>query len=132
MKIWHGYGSEHSMNLVMIGCFKSEQDAEAVEVLINKLTEKLPDYVDVGSYKDSFGDEVLEILKSLDCWSLSPSEIEHFLYEFTLKREGEKLILTSEESDVSAFIKLMMNKGAKVEVFSAHDYPDAEYGRGKR
>lgn len=27
MKIWQGYGSEHSMNLVMIGHFKSPKDA---------------------------------------------------------------------------------------------------------
>ena len=28
MKLWYGYGSEHSNNLVMIGQFKSVEDAE--------------------------------------------------------------------------------------------------------
>jgi len=45
--------------------------------------------------------------------------------------EGDKIILTTEESEVSAFFKLMIIKGAKVEIYSAHDYPDAEYGRSK-
>ena len=30
MKIWTGYSSEHSMNLVLIGKFKQAKDAEAV------------------------------------------------------------------------------------------------------
>ena len=32
MKIWNGYGSEHSMNLVMIGRFKTVGEAEKVFV----------------------------------------------------------------------------------------------------
>lgn len=38
MKIWNGYGSEHSMNLVLIGKFKQEQDAEKVEKDIKTLS----------------------------------------------------------------------------------------------
>ena len=38
MKIWNGYGSEHSMNLVLIGRFKRAQDAEKVEKDIEKLS----------------------------------------------------------------------------------------------
>lgn len=41
------------------------------------------------------------------------------------------MILTTDESEVSAFLKVMIQKEAKVEVYSAHDYPDTEYGRGK-
>ncbi len=45
--------------------------------------------------------------------------------------EGDKIIVTTEEFEVSAFFKLMILKDAKVEIYSAHDYPDTEYGRGK-
>ncbi len=38
MKIWNGYGSEHSMNLVLIGKFKRAKDAEKVEKDIDKLS----------------------------------------------------------------------------------------------
>lgn len=38
MKIWNGYGSEHSMNLVLIGKFKQEQDAVKVEKDIKTLS----------------------------------------------------------------------------------------------
>jgi uncharacterized protein DUF6375 len=38
MKVWSGYGSEHSMNLVMIGSFKQASDAEDVKDLIAQLS----------------------------------------------------------------------------------------------
>ena len=48
MKIWHGYGSEHSMNLVMIGHFKSSEDAEKTQKLIDQLSEGLRDKIEIG------------------------------------------------------------------------------------
>lgn len=131
MKIWHGYGSEHSMNLVMIGHFKNADDAEKTQNLIEQLTEGLRDKIDIGTSRDRYGDDVLDLLRETNCYSLSPSELEHFLYDTHTQVKGDKIILTTEESDVSAFFKLMINNGAKVEIYSAHDYPDAEYGRGK-
>ena len=131
MKIWHGYGSEHSMNLVMIGHFKSPEDAEKTQNLIEQLTAELNDKIDIGTSRDRFGDDVLDLLREANCYILSPSELEHFLYDTHTRVEGDKIILTTEESEVSAFFKLMITKGAKVEIYSAHDYPDAEYGRGK-
>uniref|UniRef100_UPI00261D4EEC DUF6375 family protein n=1 Tax=uncultured Halomonas sp. TaxID=173971 RepID=UPI00261D4EEC len=38
MKIWNGYGSEHSMNLVLIGRFKRAKDAENIEKNIDRLS----------------------------------------------------------------------------------------------
>ena len=131
MKIWHGYGSEHSMNLVMIGHFKSADDAKKTQNLIEQLTEGLRGKIDIGTYRDRFGDDVMELLRETNCYNLSPSELEHFLYDSHTQVDGDKIVLTTDESEVSAFFKLMINNGAKVEIYSAHDYPDAEYGRGK-
>jgi hypothetical protein len=131
MKIWHGYGSEHSMNLVMIGHFKSPEDAEKTQNLIGQLTEGLRGKIDIGTARYRFGDNVRDLLRETNCYCLSPSELEHFLYEVDTRVEGDKIILTTDESEVSAFFKLMIENGAKVEIFSIHDYPDTEYGRGK-
>lgn len=57
MKIWHGYGSEHSMNLVMIGHFKSTEDSKKTYRLIEQLTEGLSDKIDVGSQRDRFDED---------------------------------------------------------------------------
>lgn len=131
MKIWNGYGSEHSMNLVMIGHFKSADDAKKTQQLIEQLSEGLRDKIDVGTSGERFGDDVLNLLRETNCYIFSPSELEHFLYDTHTHVEGDKIILTTDESEVSAFFKLMITKGAKVEIYSAHDYPEAEYGRGK-
>lgn len=131
MKIWHGYGSEHSMNLVMIGHFKSPEDAKEAQELIEQLTEGLSDKIEVGKSRDRFGDDVMNLLRQTECYNLSPSDLEHFLYDMRTRVEGDKIILTTDEIDVSAFFKLMIEKGAKVEIYSAHDYPDTNYGRGK-
>lgn len=119
------------MNLVMIGHFKSSEDAEKAHKIIDQLSEGLRDKIEIGKSGDRFSDAVLELLRETECHNLSPSELEQFLYETHARVKGDEIILTTEESEVSAFFKLMISKGAKVEIYSAHDYPDTEYGRGK-
>ncbi|WP_445175020.1 DUF6375 family protein [Microcoleus sp.] len=131
MKIWRGYGSEHSRNLVMIGQFKSVDDARKTKQTIDQLTEKLADKIEVGRTRNRFEDEVSALLKDANIYTLGSLELEQFLYDVSTRIEKDKLILTTDELEVSAFIKLMIDRGAKVEIFSAHDYPDAEYGQGK-
>ena len=131
MKIWQGYGSEHSNNLVMIGHFNSVDDAKETQHLIEQLTEGLKDKIEIGTSCDRFSDDVMDLLRGINCYSLGRSELEQFLYDTHTRVEGAKIILKTEESDVSAFFKLMITNGAKIEIYSAHNYPDSEYGRGK-
>lgn len=133
MKIWNGYGSEHSMNLVMIGQFESVEGAEKAKELIEAVTEQIYDKVDCGidNRPKRFSDEVMEILREKDLYIFGPEELEQFRYENSLDIEGDKLILKTEESDISVFLKLLLHRGAKVQIYSAHDHPDEEYGRGK-
>lgn len=131
MKIWHGYGSEHSNNLVMIGHFKRPEDAEKTQKLIDQLTEGLKDKIEIRTFRDRFDDSEMDLLRKTGCYMFSPSELEHFLFDTHTRVEGDKIILTTDELEVSAFFKLMIEKGAKVEIYSAHNYPDTEYGRGK-
>ena len=131
MKIWYGYGSEHSINLVMVGHFKSAEDAKKTKILLDQGTEGLEGKIDVGSTQDRYSNEVMDLLSKLKCHILSPPELENFLYGIYPELKGDKIIITTDESDVSAFLKVMVDNGAKVETYSAHEYPEAEYGRGK-
>lgn len=128
MKIWNGYGSEHSMNLVLIGRFKRAQDAVKVEKDIDKLRDQASKdeshSISFGKPEDQrFSDEMLSLLGSLNIHTLGPAEPGQLAYDYQLKREGDRITVTTEEADVSAFVKLFIDAGAKVEVFSAHDYP---------
>lgn len=133
MKVWNGYGSEHSMNLVMVGQFKSIEDAEQAKELIDNLKDGLYDKIDVNLDKrlTRVPEDVMGLLRDQGFYELHPSELEQFLYDNSVDLEGDKIIFKTEESDVSAFLKILVHKGAKVQVYTAHDYPDEEHGRGK-
>ena len=131
MKIWNGYGTEHSMNLRMVGHFESEEDAKKIHDLINKLSAELIDKIDIGSNRENFGDEVRAILMEADCFILGPGELEHFLYDTHTRVEGNRIILETDETEISAFFKLMIDKGAKVEIYSAHHHPDEQESDGE-
>jgi hypothetical protein len=135
MKIWFQHGSEHSANLVMIGRFENTSDATKVKEIINVLTSQVAKdqangTLAVGSPTDRYGSEMLDLLGRLNV-SIGPQEVEQFAYEVSIKLEGNDLILTTDELDISAFLKVMFLKGARIEVYSAHDHPDTDHGRGK-
>ncbi|MGW1532536.1 DUF6375 family protein [Streptomyces aureus] len=136
MKVWSGYGTEHSMNLVMIGRFKDATSAERAHALIKKLTtalqaEEEAGRLTVGEPNDRYSDEVLKLLSGLNIHSIGPRELEQFLYDLTMRRDGDSIVVTTDETDVQALLKVLIDKGARIEVYSAHDYPGTGHGQGK-
>lgn len=133
MKIWKGYGSEHSMNLVMIGHFKEARDAEKVKELLDQLTSQVMQDTGGGKIErlpqDRFTDDMLKLLRQLKLYILRPTELEQLLYDIHVDVDGDKIVVTTDEADVSAFLKVLLEKGARIEVYSAHDFPNTEYGR---
>jgi hypothetical protein len=137
MKIWYGYGSEHSMNLVMIGQFENVHDAAKAKQLIDWLTEKVRGEIDAGAMTmgephQRFGNGWLDFLGKLKVYYLGLIELEQFAYDVRVEIEDNRVILTTDESDVSAFLKVLLNEGGRVEVYSAHNYPETGYGRGSK
>ncbi|MEV5177094.1 DUF6375 family protein [Streptomyces flaveolus] len=136
MKVWYGYGTEHSMNLVMIGRFKDVATAERAHALIEEITKSLQaeeeaGRLTIGEPSDHYSDEVLELLGDLNVHSIGPRELEQFLYDLTLRRDGDSIVVTTDENDVQALLKVLLDKGARIEVYSAHDYPGTGHGRGE-
>ncbi|WP_437336604.1 DUF6375 family protein [Sorangium sp. So ce394] len=136
MKIWYQHGSEHSMNLVMIGHFEDASEATKAKEIIDALMKQVAEDQEkgtlvVGSPSERFGEEMLNLLVRLNIGSIGPQELEQFAYEFSVEVDGRDVILTTEEFDVSAFLKVMVLKGARVEVYSAHDHPGTGHGRGR-
>jgi len=136
MKIWNGYGSEHSANLVMIGHFKNAGDAAKTMEVIERLTEQVrtdedAGLINIGGGTNRYGDAMLHLLESVKVHSVGPAELEQFIYDVRIKVKDNDIVLTTEETEVSAFLKVLIDHGARVEVYSAHDYPDTDQGRGK-
>lgn len=134
MKLWYGYGSEHSMNLVMIGHFKDTGDAAKAKEVIDRLTEQVNSdtqsgLLEIGRLTDHFTEGMLGLLQQVNFHNLGSAEVEQFCYDVHVKLDNDMVVITTNESDVSAFLKLLVDKGARVEVYSAHQYPDTGYGR---
>jgi Family of unknown function (DUF6375) len=136
MKIWYQHASEHSANLVMIGHFENATEAMKAKEIIDELTKQVTADQDkgeivLGSPSKRYGKEMLDFLGRLNIMSIGPGELEQFLYDVEVKVEGKTVILTTEEIDVSAFLKVLFDQGARIEVYSAHTHPDTKYGRGR-
>jgi len=69
---------------------------------------------------------MMELLNKLKLYSLGAAELEQFAYDVHIELQGEKVILKTDEVDVSAFFKVLIDNEAKVEIYSAHFYPDGE------
>ena len=133
MKIWKGYGSEHSANLVMIGHFKEARDAEEVKELLDRLAAQVSKDADGGQsetvHRDRFTEGMMELLRRVNLYILSPEELEQLLYNVQVDVNSNKVVITTDEVDVSVFLKVLIDKGARVEVYSAHNYPNTGFGR---
>ncbi len=124
MKIWQGYGAEHSLNLIIVGEFKDAEKAENFEQLVSTISSFLcSDESNFEVDADRYGDDVLEFLGKQNLFCFSPQQLAQFMYDQRLERKGSKIIISSDD-DLNAFISLLIHEGAKVECFSAHDYPD--------
>jgi len=131
MKIWNGYGSEHSMNLVMIGRFKEVSAAAEAKQLIDDITDQVRNEPNIYDEKKSpresrYSEDMLNFFMKSNLSTIGPSELEQFTYDVHVEQEDKTVVLKTDESDVSAFIKLLIEKGARVEVYSAHEYPEAK------
>lgn len=136
MKVWYGFGSEHSMNLVMIGRFKEVDDATKAKEIIDLITEQVradeqAGLMMIGGEADRYTDGMLNLLRNANVYSIGPAELEQFAYDVRIKVKNNEVVLTTEEIEVSAFLKVLLDKGARVEVYSAHTYPGTGYGRGE-
>jgi hypothetical protein len=84
----------------------------------------------VGEGANEYTDGMLKLLQQVQVHSIGPTELEQFAYDVSTKVENKDVVVTTEEIDVSAFLKVLLDKGARVEVYSAHNYPGTGHGRG--
>lgn len=133
MKIWRGYGTEHSMNLRVIGHFSSADEASGVEKAIRVLTAAAEAKVAAGRLEHGeplrmFSEELLTALSEVKVHSLGYADVEQFLYGAEVEVDGSDVIVQTDEIDVIAFVKVLLARGAKIEMFSMHDQSTAEGG----
>lgn len=134
MKVWNSFGSEHSMNLVMIGRFEDSTHAHETKEIIDQLTKQVSRDIDEGAVQyggrtDKYSDGMLSLLEKVRVHCIAPAELEQFGMDIRSETKGNDVVITTDESDVSAFLKLLVDRGGRVEVFSAHFHKNSGFGR---
>jgi hypothetical protein len=128
MKIWTGFGSEHSYRLVLIGHFADERDARAVEEKFELIREVASDEFGALDWDDAspgYSVELYNRLQELKVWNLSRTEVEGFGYLEGISREGATITLHTDDAELQGFLKLLFDHGARVEIYSTHHWTDA-------
>ena len=136
MKVWTGYGTEHSANLVIVGKFKNIKDAQEAKDIIDGLSTIISEGIREGILSEhdglengEFSDEQMDFFRQFNLMDYSYADMSSFLYEFNSTLEGSKLIITTEDLVTNGLINTLISKSAKIEIYSAHHYKDTGYGR---
>jgi len=124
MKIWNSYGSEHSANLVLIGHFKDAIAAEEAKAAVEEAMEFFQSE-EFNPEADRYTDETMAVLRRLKIHSVSPSELSQFHGDHHIELKGTKIVIKSDD-ELIPFLKFLIDYGARIEMYSAHTYPDAE------
>lgn len=124
MKIWHSYGSEHSMDLVLIGKFDSVSTAvAAIERMKALETLARAEWSDDSWGRDErMPDTIVEELRKLNLLEMGRFDVDVYAYEHTVAREGSTVRVWTDETEIQGFLKLLLSLGARVEVFSRHNW----------
>ena len=125
MKIWCGYGSEHSANLVIIGEFETAEKAQAAADVLSEATNIMVAEEEAGNIKGGdvptkYPDPLLKLTMSKNVL-FSLSDIEQLLYEYGQNVMGNQLIIRTDEYGINVFLSVMLQHGAKIQVYSAHN-----------
>lgn len=128
MKVWIGFGSEHSMDLVIIGRFESYAKAETAVETVERLRElaesEWPDDFSWDPQDARMTQGVRDELNELGLYIMGRGDINHFAFDHSVTRDGAEVCITTEEIDIQGFVKVLLELGAKVEIYSAHNWND--------
>jgi hypothetical protein len=125
VRIWHSYGSEHSMDLVLVGTFETVSGAEAaIERMeaLKTLAEAAWSDDDWRRPDERMPDTLFNELSKLKLYEMGRSDVDIYALEHSVERKGSTVRVWTEESEVQGFLKVLLHLGARVEVFSRHHW----------
>ena len=125
MRIWYSYGSEHSMDLILIGTFETVSAAEAVVEHMEALKALAQSEWSDDNWRrtdERMPESVVEELTRLKLYEMGRSDVDIYGYEFSVKRRGSTVRIWTDESEVQGFVKVLVHLGGRVEIFSRHHW----------
>ena len=134
MKVWVGFGSEHSANLRMIGHFDTPEDAESARRRLQELCDLVVEKFDHERFAENpwawfLDSELRKSLDDLGLYGFTPQDLESLVGDHRIDRQGSDIHIRTDESAVSGLIKFMIDRPVRVEVYSAHHFPAEDSSR---
>ena len=127
MKIWVGYGSEHSMKLILIGQFDTVDSARAATKRIRDLQELAESEVSEPSWEpreEQVTEQFRQAMWDMGIYNMGRDDLTNFVYEYQIEQSGKELQIRTDESEIQGFLKVLLDYGAKVEIFSLHKWDE--------
>ena len=127
MKVWYGFGSEHSARLVMVGRFQTAEDAEVALREFEELRDLIEREFDYARFDENPWDwyrnePLTERLRESGLHYVAPDDIEHFARDLSANVNGDEVEIRTDEDDINGFLTFLIHRRAHVEVYSAHDF----------
>lgn len=113
------------MDLVLVGTFETVAGAEAavekMEALRTLAESEWSD--DDWRWRDErMPGSLMDALLELKLYDMGRSDVDIYAFEHTVERTGSTVRVETEESEVQGFLKVLIHLGARVEVFSRHNW----------
>lgn len=127
MKIWTSYSSEHSSRIRIIGRFKTKDELESFKDSFEQMKQLVADNLDeCFNESDKFPIQILDQLghDMIDhSGTIAAHDLLDFANEMSTEFEDKTVVIKSNESNWAGVIKMLVEAGAKIEMFSEHAYP---------
>ena len=129
MKVWNSHSSEHSAKIVLVGEFKTVEDANALMKELTEFEEMLrPHAQECYDAPERYPEEVKNALyegkKFPHAQYVYSGELQQFVCDHDLDQSENKVVIHSDEYEWGGVLKMLITAGAKISVFSSHDYPE--------
>lgn len=115
------------MDLVLVGTFETVVGAEAaiekMEALRTLADSEWSDD-DWSRQDERMPGSLMDALLELKLYYMGRSDVDIYAFEHTVERRDSTVRVRTEESEVQGFLKVLIHLGARVEVFSRHDWDE--------
>lgn len=123
MKIWKSFSAEHSAKLRIVGKFKNAEDLKSARETIEALTNEVMKQDVCRLEKASCTKEIENILHNSNIYNIGEEDLIHFTHAHSIDYESDSVVINTDELDIQGLIKVLIKNGAKIEMYSKHDYP---------
>ena len=73
-----------------------------------------------------FAPDIMKFLQGKNILNLTPDELAELTFQPAIELRGKNITIRTEEIDVLSFVKILIEEGAFVQIFSTHNFSESE------